>query len=283
MEGARQPGWATSHPAIRPDNRNGPPEDPTDRHERSKPTASATCFDDRTALVTHDILIAALAAPLSRSCRCIERAPAAISARRRNTTRPERRACAAELDLLVQVHPCRNSSWPDYPAEERSRYEIWWTFGWEYDLSAFMARIVFGGVLERHPTLKLLIHHGGSMIPHFSGRVGPGWDQLGSRTPDHQREDVTGYPLSKRPLDYFRMFYADTALFGAAHALRCALEFFGPDRVLFGSDSPYDPEKGPGYIRSAIADLATAGLTDEERAAVFAGNVRRLAGPRLGA
>ncbi len=76
------------------------------------------------------------------------------------------------------------------------------------------------------------------------------------------------------------MFYADTALFGAAHALRCTLEFFGPDRVLFGS--PYDPEKGPGYIRSAIADLAAASLTDEERAAVFAGNVRRLAGPRLG-
>ncbi|WP_260695476.1 amidohydrolase family protein [Streptomyces sp. IB201691-2A2] len=187
---------------------------------------------------------------------------------------------AAELDLLVQVHPCRNSSWTDYPTEERSRYEIWWTFGWEYDLSAFMARVVFGGVLERHPTLKLLIHHGGSMIPHFSGRVGPGWDQLGSRTPDHQREDVTGYPLTKRPLDYFKMFYADTALFGAPHALRCALEFFGPDHVLFGSDSPYDPEKGPGYIRSGIADITAMDLTPEERAAVFSGNVRRLTGSR---
>src|SRR2546430_2611985 len=42
-----------------------------------------------------------------------------------------------ELDRLVQVHPCRNADWPDYPTEERSRYEIWWTFGWEYDLSAW--------------------------------------------------------------------------------------------------------------------------------------------------
>lgn len=187
----------------------------------------------------------------------------------------------AELDLLVQVHPCRNSGWADYPTEERSKYEIWWTFGWEYDLSAFMARIVFSGVLERYPNLKFLIHHGGSMVPHFSGRVGPGWDQLGSRTPPHQREDVTGYPLTKRPVDYFRMFYADTALFGATHALRCAVEFFGPDRVLFGSDSPYDPEKGPGYIRSAIADVRALDLTDEQRAGIFAGNVRRLLGSRL--
>jgi len=72
-----------------------------------------------------------------------------------------------------------------------------------------MARIVFGGVLERYPTLKVLIHHGGSMIPHFAGRVGPGWDQLGSRTPADQEADVEHYPLSRRPLDYFKMFYAD--------------------------------------------------------------------------
>lgn len=192
-------------------------------------------------------------------------------------------AHAAELDLLVQVHPCRNATWSDYPSEERSRFEIWWTFGWEYDLSAFMARIVFSGVLERYPNLKMLIHHGGSMIPHFSGRVGLGWDQLGSRTPAHQKQDVEGYPLTKRPVDYFTQFYADTALFGAGHALRCALEFFGPEHVLFGSDSPYDPEKGPGYIRSAIANIEELDLTEEERGAIYAGNVRRLLGPRLAA
>jgi predicted TIM-barrel fold metal-dependent hydrolase len=185
-------------------------------------------------------------------------------------------ATMAEFDRLIQVHPCRNADWPDYPTERRSRYEIWWTFGWEYDLSAFMARIVFGGVLERHPTLKFLIHHGGSMVPHFAGRVGPGWDQLGERTPDDQRELVEGYPLSRRPLDYFRMFYADTAMFGAAHALRCTIDFYGAERVLFGSDSPFDPEKGPGYIRATIANLEEIGLDDDQLAAIFNGNARRL-------
>lgn len=187
-------------------------------------------------------------------------------------------ARAAELGSLLQVHPCRSSAWADYPAEQRSRYEIWWTFGWEYDLSAFMARIVFSGVLERYPSLKLLIHHGGSMVPHFSGRVGPGWDQLGARTPPDQQEDIAGYPLTKRPVEYFRQMYGDTALFGAAHALRCAIDFYGTDHILFGSDSPYDPERGPGYIRATIKNLEEIGLSGQERDAIFRGNVIRLTG-----
>jgi aminocarboxymuconate-semialdehyde decarboxylase len=182
----------------------------------------------------------------------------------------------AELDRMLWVHPSRNASWPDYPAEQRSRYELWWVFGWEYDTATFMGRIVFSGVLERHPTLKILIHHGGSMVPHFSGRVGPGWDQLGARTPPDQRADVEHHPLSRRPLDYFKMFYADTAMFGAQHAIRCSLDFFGVDHVLFASDSPFDPEKGPGYIRSTIANLEALDLTDEERRAIYEGNARSL-------
>jgi predicted TIM-barrel fold metal-dependent hydrolase len=184
----------------------------------------------------------------------------------------------ADRGCLLQVHPCRSSAWSDYPSEPRSRYEIWWTFGWEYDLSAFMARIVFSGVLERYPALKFLIHHGGSMVPHFSGRVGPGWDQLGARTPEDQKGDIEGYPLTKRPIEYFRMMYADTAMFGAAHALRCCIDFYGPDHVLFASDSPYDPEKGPGYIRATINNLHQIGLSAEDRDAIFSGNVSRLLG-----
>jgi aminocarboxymuconate-semialdehyde decarboxylase len=188
-------------------------------------------------------------------------------------------AAVAALDnKIIQVHPCRNSSWADYPSEERSKYEIWWVFGWEYDLSAFMSRIVFGGVLERYPQLQFLIHHGGSMIPHFAGRVGPGWDQLGARTPPEQKADVTGYPLTKRPIDYFKMFYVDTALFGAQNAVQCALEFFGVDHMLFGSDSPFDPEKGPGYIRATIANLNALDLSDADREAIYSGNIRRLVG-----
>jgi len=185
---------------------------------------------------------------------------------------------SAELGKVLQVHPCRNATWSDYPAETRSKYEIWWTFGWEYDLSAFMARIVFGGVLERNPSLKFLIHHGGSMVPHFSGRVGPGWDLLGARTPATDIADIEGWPLTKRPIDYFKMMYADTAMFGAAHALRCSIDFYGVDRMLFASDSPFDPEKGPGYIRATIQNMEEIGLSEEEKEKIYLLNACRIFG-----
>ena len=142
------------------------------------------------------------------------------------------------------LHPARSEKFADYRTEDTSKYEIWWVFGWEYDTAAFMARIVFSGVLERHPDLKILIHHGGSMVPHFAGRVGPGWDQLGARTPPDRAHEVEHPPLSKRPLDYFKMFYADTAEFGALASTRCGLDFFGTDHVLFASDCPFEPTPG---------------------------------------
>ena len=179
---------------------------------------------------------------------------------------------------LLQIHPCRTATWPDYPTETRSRYEIWWAFGWEYDLSAFMARVVFSGVLERHSALKLLIHHAGAMVPHFAGRVGPGWDQLGMRTPKDRQEDVTGYPLTKRPVEYFKQMYVDTALFGASHALRCSIEFYGIDHVLFGSDSPYGPPRHGGYLKPTIESIDRLELSEIEREAVYHANAGRLLG-----
>lgn len=184
----------------------------------------------------------------------------------------------ASRGKIIQVHPNRNSSWSDYPSEERSKFEIWWTLGWEYDLSAFMARMVFSGVFERFPDIKILMHHGGAMIPHFAGRIGPGWDQLGARTPADQKQDIEGYPLTKRPIDYFRMFYSDTACFGAGDALRTSIRFFGPERMLFASDSPFDPEQGPGYIRATIENLDTMDITDQQRQAIYHDNVVGLLG-----
>ena len=182
----------------------------------------------------------------------------------------------SRYDLPIWVHPIRGASMPDYADEERSKYEIWWTFGWPYETSAMMARLVFGRYFDRFPNLKIITHHLGGMTPYFEGRVGPGMDQLGSRTTG---EDYTVIldRLEKRPLDYFKMFYGDTAVFGSAPALRCGLEFFGPDHVLFASDCPFDPEKGPGFIRETIKNLdEDLDLSDEVRQQIYEGNAKRM-------
>ena len=181
----------------------------------------------------------------------------------------------AAFDLPIWLHPYRGSEMSDYASEDRSQYEIWWTFGWPYETSVAMARIVFAGLFDKHPDLKVITHHMGAMAPYFEGRVGPGWDQLGARTSD---EDYTVVlkRLRKRPLDYFRMFYGDTALFGAYEATVCGLRFFQPHHVLFASDSPFDPEKGPMYIRETIRVVDRLPISEEERAAIYAGNAVRL-------
>jgi uncharacterized protein len=180
----------------------------------------------------------------------------------------------AARDLPIWMHPFRGADVTDYKSEERSEYEIWWTFGWPYETSAAMARMVFAGYFDRWPALKVITHHMGAMAPYFAGRVGPGWDQLGARTSDQDLGAVLKR-LKKRPLDYFKMFYGDTALFGAYDATVCGLKFFGVDHVLFASDAPFDPEKGPMYIRDTIAVVDRLPISDDERERIYWRNAVR--------
>jgi aminocarboxymuconate-semialdehyde decarboxylase len=181
----------------------------------------------------------------------------------------------AKLDLPLWLHPARGADFADYQQEKRSHYEIWWTFGWPYETSVAMAHIVFEGLFDRYPQLKIITHHMGGMIPYFEGRVGPGWDQLGARTSE---VDYTALlrQLKRRPADYFHLFYADTALFGAMEATRCGLKFFGPERVLFASDAPFDPEQGSMYTRTTIEIIDRLDVSPAERHAIYEGNARRL-------
>jgi aminocarboxymuconate-semialdehyde decarboxylase len=181
----------------------------------------------------------------------------------------------AKLDLPIWLHPARGADFPDYQKEKKSHYEIWWTFGWPYETSVAMAHMVFEGLFDRFPDLKVITHHMGGMIPYFEGRVGPGWDQLGTRTSDVDYAALLR-KLKRRPLDYFRLFYADTALFGAAEATQCGLRFFGPERVLFASDSPFDPEKGSMYTRLTIEIIDNLDISETDRRAIYEGNARRL-------
>ncbi len=113
-----------------------------------------------------------------------------------------------------------------------------------------MSRLVFAGYFDKFPNLKIITHHMGGMIPYFEGRVGYGWDQLGKRTTDVDYVSLLK-SMKKRPVDYFKNFYADTALFGAAPATKCGFDFFGLDNVIFASDMPFEPAPGL-YARETI-------------------------------
>jgi len=186
----------------------------------------------------------------------------------------------AERRLPIWLHPARPALVADYAGEPRSKFDLWWAFGWPYETSVAMGRLVFSGVFDRHPDLVIITHHMGAMIPFCAGRVGGGLDQLGTRSDDPEDGTALGR-LRKRPIDYFKMFYGDTALFGAWHAMESGLAFFGADHILFGTDMPFDPERGPGFVRDTIAAMERMRASAEDKAAIYEGNARRLLKLRL--
>lgn len=175
------------------------------------------------------------------------------------------------------MHPFRPASRADYPTESRSEYEIWQVLGWPFETSVAMARMVFSGMLQKLPELRVVTHHCGAMIPYFAGRAETLWAQLGSRSADANYEDVLKR-MAKKPMDYFRMFYADTVLGGSDSALRCGLDFFGADKIVFASDCPFDPEGGPMYIREGIRSVEALDIPEADRQKIFLLNALKLLG-----
>jgi len=178
----------------------------------------------------------------------------------------------AAYNLPILLHPRRTNTTADFAGEPTSRYLVYTNFGWPYETSVAMARLAFGGPLERYPTLKIVTHHAGGMIPYFHKRVQLSWDfnemRMGYR---HE-----GQLLTQSPLDYYRMFYCDTAIQGNAPALMCAYEFFGADHMLFATDTPYDNQLGERVTRETIAGVQGMPIDDASKQRIFGDNARRL-------
>lgn len=174
-------------------------------------------------------------------------------------------------DLPIWIHPYRAHSVADYTNEERSMYAISQIFGWPYETSVAMTRLVFSGVLDKYPNLKFITHHCGAMVPYFADRIASTYDYLDKATKAGITEKLT-----KPPIEYFRMFYNDTALYGNTPALMCAYSFFGAEHILFGTDFPYDAEFGEKFTRDTIAAIHRMSISEAERNSIFEGNAKRL-------
>src|SRR3954463_10416549 len=66
-------------------------------------------------------------------------------------------AAMAASGKPIWLHPARGANFPDYLSEKKSKYEIWWAFGWSYETAAAMARLVFSRIMDKYPTLKIIV------------------------------------------------------------------------------------------------------------------------------
>ncbi len=174
-------------------------------------------------------------------------------------------------NLPIWIHPLREAIIADYSNEEKSKYFIWQLFAWPYETTLAMTRLVFSGILEKYTDLKIITHHCGAMVPYFERRIMVSYDYAEMRLNRKYKQGLT-----KHPVEYFRMFYGDTAVSGSTPALMCAYAFFGPDHLLFGTDMPYDAQNGHIAVRETIRSVEEMGIPDLEKKKIFEDNARKL-------
>jgi len=164
-----------------------------------------------------------------------------------------------ELGRPIFIHPRGLMSTPDYEGEEFSRYRLWTKLGWPYATGLALCRLVYGGIMEKFPGLKVVTHHCGGIIPYLAGRLD--WADDVNEMLMGQRD----IDLKEHALVYFRRIFYDTATNGNTAALECGRAFAGVGQMVFGTDLPFDNQFGRRLIRQTIEAVERMDLTDEEK------------------
>lgn len=167
-----------------------------------------------------------------------------------------------EYDVPIFIHPTHWNSDPYMGMEEG--YRIMHIFGWPYDTTQTVVRMMLGGVFDEFPSLKVVTHHLGAMLPYFKTRF---------------ELNVNGFMSDEieKPLEeYYKNVYGDTALDGEASALPCGYNFFGSNRMLFGSDYPFGPENGEVFVRDNLKNVKEMDVPSEAKQKILGGNAKRI-------
>ena len=174
-----------------------------------------------------------------------------------------------DLDVMLWLHPSRPPL-ADYADEQASMYQIWQQMGWPYDTTAAMYRIVFSGVFERHPSIRIITHHHGGFVPYYQGGMQGSW--AASAEEGRQVSDKVARPY----IDHFKKFYCDTACKDfVPKVLELALDFFGPERMLFGSDTPFGAGDGQNFTSGALRSIEAMQIASDVRTTILSTNAQR--------
>lgn len=180
-------------------------------------------------------------------------------------------AAIDEYGLPIWLHPLRGENRPDYPREDSSKYVLWIVLGWPYESTLAQARLVLSGTLDKYPGLKIIIHHGGGMIPFYAQRFQQVF-QSRVKTSGVKHNEALKEPVE----NYFRRFYVDTAVSGSLASAQCMYSFYGSDHIIFGSDGPFDAEDGRVTKRDSLSVVKDLPIPQEEKDRIFQGNLMKL-------
>jgi aminocarboxymuconate-semialdehyde decarboxylase len=172
----------------------------------------------------------------------------------------------AEYDLPVYIHP----TIPVTLDAIGNRYQLPLIVGWPFDTTLAISNIVFSGVLEKYPNLKVIVAHSGGMMPYFIERI----DGLFAMFKEDKTEAMqTSIP--KPPSEYFRRMYYDTAAYYKP-ALMCLYSFAGPDRLVLGTDYPFGPLDGEQFVEHTIESTERLDISKEDKLKILGDNAKKL-------
>ena len=169
-------------------------------------------------------------------------------------------AKAEALGAVVYVHPAGN------PDARLRPWQLWNSLGQAMEEAFAIASLLYEGVLERHPALKLCISHGGGYMPYYTGRV----DR------NYAEKPATRVNMRRPPTDYLRMLHYDSCVYDAG-TLAVLVDKVGEDRVLLGSDYPVGEARPVEFVTGNPA------LSAGQQARILRGNAFRLFGLHGGA
>jgi aminocarboxymuconate-semialdehyde decarboxylase len=172
----------------------------------------------------------------------------------------------AKYKLPVYIHPTAPL------ATEAVGIDIMPTliFGWAFDSTVAMTRLVYGRVLERFPEINWVVADVGGVLAFFAQRA---INIYTGRTEEIRHK----YGLQENPLDSFRRFYVDTADHPVS-TLRCVKEFFTPDRMVLGTNYPYGSEEGAVLVKNSLKAIDGLDLNPTDREKILGGNAARILG-----
>ena len=159
---------------------------------------------------------------------------------------------AAALGTSIFIHP-----WDMLGADRMGSYFLPWLVGMPAETSLAICSVIFGGVLDRLPELKICFAHGGGSFPGTLARIEKGY---------HARPDLCGVNGCSSPREYTDRFYLDTLVHDSS-SLDFLIDIFGTDRLALGTDYPFPlGEDHPGKLIEQMESL-----TDEQKQQMLGG------------
>ncbi|MDG6999211.1 MAG: amidohydrolase [Nitrososphaerota archaeon] len=166
------------------------------------------------------------------------------------------------LRVPVFVHPTE----PVTGKQIGQDYKLTLIFGWPFDTTLSVSRLVFSGLLEKYPDLKIIAAHGGGMIPFFAGRI-----EMLARVAAGGGKMIS----VERPADAFKKLYYDAAFFNS-DSLELLAKFAGPEHILYASDYPFGQNLGKNCYEQSIAMMENARLDSVAKDKIYGTNILSL-------